>query len=419
MMKYSGYKFCIFLVLIIWIAGCRDNRLTNRNLSLLYDNTKPFYLFQFSFFHCCNDSVELQFRVPLHEFQYKKDDTASTYKSDFSLTCSYYKDHKTNQPDDSVPFFFSDSSYYRQYYWKDYIVKLPWGKYETGLIKLEVVDRNKKQGATYTFLHDRTTRANRNYFYLEHISQGRMPLNIMNTTDTFRIHMSPLILKDTLLVYYFQPVREFPQPPFSFENIILAPYIPDSIFTVPLINSATPLLCPFKAGLYHFMADTIQKAGYTLFISEEDFPFITTHEQMVPPLRYLSTNKEFKKMEENPDSQLAVEGFWLSITSDPEIARKHIREYYTRVQYANIFFTSHKEGWMTDRGMVYIIMGTPNIVYRTSYSEIWIYGDDRNFYSTSFDFKKVLNPLSDNDFVLLRNPTYKDKWYRAVDMWRK
>lgn len=401
------------------LTACRDRRLTNRNLSLLYDYSKPFYLFQFSFYHCCDDTVELQFRVPLHEFLSNGEGNSSEFKSNFSLTCSFYSDYKAKNPEDSMTFSFIDSLHCRQMYWKDYIVKLPWGKYESGLIKLEVVDRNKKQGATYTFLHDKKLLGNRNYFFLEHKSEGRLPLSILNVTDTFSIHVSPLIQRDSLAVYYFNPVLEYPQPPFSFENIIFAVRRPDSVFSVALNAQQTPFMGPFKEGLYHFVADTITKSGFTLFVSGKEFPFITSHENMATPLRYLSSNKEFKLIQRNPDKQAAVEHFWLNATSSPEIARKYIREFYNRVQYANRFFTCHKEGWMTDRGMLYIVMGPPNIVYRTTYSETWVFGDDKNFYSTLFDFKKVLNPLSDNDFALVRNPTYKDKWYRAIDMWRK
>ncbi|MCE9540005.1 MAG: GWxTD domain-containing protein, partial [Bacteroidetes bacterium] len=90
-----------------------------------------------------------------------------------------------------------------------------------------------------------------------------------------------------------------------------------------------------------------------------------------------------------------------------------------RVQDANLYFTSYLEGWKTDRGMIYLIYGSPNVTYKTANSETWIYGEENNINSLSYTFSKTNNPFTNNDFTLDRSVVYKQSWYTAVDIWRQ
>jgi GWxTD domain-containing protein len=417
--KKIGYVSLLVLSLLWFLQSCTDKRVGSRNLSSLYDVDKPYYKLQFSLFHLNEDTTELHFRVPLNEFLYKRDDPVSKFKARFSLTYSFFEDYKTKEILDSAVFYFEDSVHYKQNYWGDYVLGLPIGKYEKGVLRIEVVDKQRKSGATYTFLYNREDKGNEQYFFAEHQDYGRYPGNIFKKSDNVRLHLSLLIKTDSLTVAYFKHFVELAPPPHQHENIKIIPWTPDSLFKIPCNGNVSEYLSFKKEGVYHFMPDSSKREGFTFFIAHDDFPFITSHHQMAGALRYITSHKEFRKIESNPDQQNAIDAFWLGISSNAEVARKLIKEYYSRVQFANVFFTSHKEGWMTDRGMIYIVMGKPNVVYRNTFSEVWIYGEDKNFYSVTFEFRKVLNPLSDNDFVLMRNPTFKDKWYRAVDMWRK
>jgi hypothetical protein len=76
------------------------------------------------------------------------------------------------------------------------------------------------------------------------------------------------------------------------------------------------------------------------------------------------------------------------------------------------------EGWKTDRGMIYLIFGAPQDVYKTAVSETWIYGIQGTPNSVTFNFKKMDNKFSENDFFLTRSAYYKDPWYIAVGAWR-
>ena len=102
-----------------------------------------------------------------------------------------------------------------------------------------------------------------------------------------------------------------------------------------------------------------------------------------------------------------------------ERARTLIREFYTRVESANNYFTSYLEGWKTDRGIIYIIYGVPNVVYKNKDYENWIYGEENNMMSINFTFHRVNNPASNNDFSLSRSPapslTYSSTQYKQTE----
>ena len=113
-----------------------------------------------------------------------------------------------------------------------------------------------------------------------------------------------------------------------------------------------------------------------------------------------------------------MEKFWINAAGNKDKARKLIKAYYERVEEANKEYTTFAEGWMSDRGLIYIIYGKPNIVYRKLNSEIWVYGEESSILSTNFAFDKIDNPYSNNYYRLQRNGAYKHGWYRAVESWR-
>ena len=117
--------------------------------------------------------------------------------------------------------------------------------------------------------------------------------------------------------------------------------------------------------------------------------------------------------------KLAVDNFWLNVTGNPDRGRKIVRHFYGRVEEANRYFSSYVEGWKSDRGMIFIVYGPPDVVYKNSNAESWTYGEEGNITSVNFTFYKADNPFSDNDFRLSRSVIYKNSWFHAVDAWRQ
>lgn len=197
-----------------------------------------------------------------------------------------------------------------------------------------------------------------------------------------------------------------------------APLAADSTFRVAVNADGLFTLDLNKPGIYQLLPDTSRGTGYFLYSVEDAYPLVTSEADLLKPLRYITSNQEYERISKAPSVRQAVEKFWIDAAGDRERGRDAIRIYYGRVENANRHFTGEVEGWRTDRGLVHIIFGTPNSIYKTDLSETWIYGEENNLMSLSFTFAKRNGSFSDNDMVLQRDPLLKGAWYRNVESWR-
>jgi len=100
-------------------------------------------------------------------------------------------------------------------------------------------------------------------------------------------------------------------------------------------------------------------------------------------------------------------------------SKELLKEYYHSVEVANKFFTSYKEGWKNDRGIIYIIYGIPNSIRKDAGSEVWLYGEENNVLSVQFRFYQTERSNISNHYEMVRNSDYKNNWYHQVDLWRQ
>ena len=117
------------------------------------------------------------------------------------------------------------------------------------------------------------------------------------------------------------------------------------------------------------------KSGVSRYISNFDLA-IKQMKYIVDNDKHDSSNKKYRKDKENIFYSL-----WKDMDPTPETDYNELmEEYYRRVSYANENFDGWKDGWETDRGMVYILFGPPDQVERTNPSmanstlyQIWTY----------------------------------------------
>ncbi len=282
-----------------------------------------------------------------------------------------------------------------------------------------ITDLNRNISVTKIIAIQKENDLNRQNFIVKSADTD-VPLfrNYIKLGEKLTIHYK-IRMPEKIYVRYYN--RNFPlaAPPFS--DMLPKPfqYKEDSIFILKLSPDGIINFTANKKGFYHFQCDSSSHEGLTLFNFSDTFPEIKKAEDMVPPLRYITSRLEFDELNTNPNKKAAFEKFWLNSTSNHERARDVIRKYYSRVQEANQYFSSYIEGWKTDRGMIFLIYGSPTITYRTENSETWIYGEENNVNSLSYSFLKVNNPFTDNDFTLERSPFYKQSWFMSVDVWRQ
>ncbi len=149
---------------------------------------------------------------------------------------------------------------------------------------------------------------------------------------------------------------------------------------------------------------------------EEDVVYIITQEE----------RSVFEKLTTDEEREQFIEQFWRRRDLDPATAVNEFRdEHYRRIAYANENFHCGLQGWVTDRGRIYITFGPPDSIERQAEGSPYLRplseGGGR---TTVFAFEKwfyrhipgvgdgialeFVDPKGANEFKLARHPAEKD-----------
>jgi GWxTD domain-containing protein len=173
-----------------------------------------------------------------------------------------------------------------------------------------------------------------------------------------------------------------------------------------------------EEGYYFIQADTNSTQGMLMKTVHESFPRVKDYEEMIEMVSYISTRREHEALKEAGDKKLALDKYWIGMVKEEETAKKVIREYFKQIEFANILFTDFKEGWKTDRGMVYTVMGPPNEVFFRPNGEVWSYLSTNSNSKINFTFARVKNILTPNYYILNRSRALQPEWFKSITTWR-
>ncbi|WP_339605891.1 GWxTD domain-containing protein [uncultured Roseivirga sp.] len=172
------------------------------------------------------------------------------------------------------------------------------------------------------------------------------------------------------------------------------------------------------AGYYVINDSTEPSNSMGILVTDPFYPYFGQFEKMIEPLIFISTNDEFKTLRRATDSRMAFEDFVTTrISNGGKVAQDFVKFYYRRVRKSAHLFTSNKEGWKTDRGMVYQIYGNPLQVFRNEEQELWVYAAP-NGGRIRFNFAVVSAESNLLEYSLIRESKYKESWMDAVTSWR-
>lgn len=407
----------IALAVLLLMAACGSSKKVLReNLSGIYDSNKISIQYDKKIFHSAENETTIYFKIPLADLTFKESE------NDLKQSASALIDLKVfpSSPEltravDSILVRLDEVTRTGENAHLHTALKMSLPDGYNFRAELRIIDINSGEVQSSQFAIEKNNANHRDNFLLFQTDK-RLPVYENFITRPNRLRIKNKQQKDMMARYYG---RYFPLPPPPFSNYTPPPfqYQADSTFAI----RATPdfsIFEPTKTGFYHITINEDQKQGFTLFTFPEPFPFVAEPLQMFESIRYLTTEWEHREMQQKGSIRQAVEEKWLEFAGSKERARQMIQLYYSRVENANQFFTSYTEGWKTDRGLIFIIFGEPNIIYKGTNSETWIYGEERNVMSLNFTFIKVINPFTDNDYRLDRNENYKAAWYRAIESWR-
>ena len=285
------------------------------------------------------------------------------------------------------------------------------------MLNTEVKDINRSTGVKLYNYINKTDIYNEQNFRVLYERNRQLMFNpkVNEKEKLFIVYNNPAIKK--LYIKHYSDYQEIPAPAYS---VIYEPDFYKSYDTLWAENYDGYIIFePEKEGLYLIQADTNIQKGLSVMRFYEGYPKIETSDVMIRPIIYLDNSPKYNEIINSTNKKLAVDKYWLGLCSDnTERARQLIRIYYNRVFFANYYFTSYKEGWMTDRGMIFIIYGQPDIVNKDLQTETWKYIGGKMTEKIVFTFSRNENPYSNDHFVLNRTGinTY---WREAVSSWQE
>jgi len=173
-----------------------------------------------------------------------------------------------------------------------------------------------------------------------------------------------------------------------------------------------------QKGMYFVRVDSERPEGLSLFNFGGSFPQIKTPEELMEPLFYLTTLAEYRDLRKQENIKLEVDNLWLKMGGSIEKSKELIRIYYNRVVYSNLYFTSNKEGWKTDQGMIFILFGPPSRIQMTGTGESWYYFARRKSKAVEFRFDRQPDAFLNQHLVWKKTTESQVYWNEAVRSWR-
>ena len=412
-------RFRYFLVFLVpgFFAACGVSSLGISNYAQLYSNDLHLHP-EYRVYHVSEDSTVLYFRVSTNNLLYNRSEKNADFQARIKFEVKVFAslDEKLPLISDSIVFVDYDNTQRNKELIGSLKMAIPKGRNFICKTILTDLNRNSENIRFLRVFKEEGLIERQGFLGYD---DQKIPIigriiksqaNLFVKYDLYEVKAIRFITFRTLV----RPAL----PPFSDDTVsgesltIKSKYlINDSagFFKVPVTESGSILF---------FQADSSISEGTTLLKFGDYYPSVSSGDDMVGPLRYLTTDDEFQQLLSAENKKIAAENFWIRCCGSKERAKEVMKKFYRRVEEANEYFTSYKEGWKTDRGMIYVIFGQPNGLYMKETGENWVYGQDANMSQINCLFGKVDNPFAENDLILQRSQSYRPIWYAAIESWR-
>ena len=412
--RIQFFDWIVFTFFIFIFVGCKSSsKLSNENLT-----TQLFYQSEtFSpdvlLFHKSSELSMLHFSVAEKDLLFVND--GKSFSSRLLVEYSIFDTYSTTHPSDSGSVQFT---YLSEKDFSDIVDSFPitYSLKDGSILRLKFKDLNRNAESIRNIVINNRSKLTNQSFIVKN-KGGKLSYNYKlsgHSSVTLESNFPGLEALWVRCYYTDFPLAAMPFRVIDDEKFSM---YSDSVFLVHRSDFGTINLP--RLGIYYFQMDTNLASGLTITCLDADFPKVTKPEQLIEATRYLTTRKEYAHLMNADNKKAELDAFWLEVGGAPERARGLIRAFYNRVQDANYAFTSYMEGWKTDRGMIYLVMGQPISIYRDAETEQWTYSGLTGFPDILFIFRKMNNPFSNNDYALIRQPVYENVWYLAVDHWRQ
>ncbi len=398
-------KFFYFFILLILTAFSAFSQRTMPNVNFIYSPAKTLRP-QYRLYLGDDDSVFLYVKLNFEELNFAQI-ANHRYKANVRIKYLYYRSLENLQIVDSAS---KVLNIVQKNINKTIVSYLKIPKPDTDMFVVIVTEDMYNKNKVLNFLTLDLSRQSSEYFILKD-SAYHSPVFKKYVKCNKKYYVETTLQIDSFTVHHYQYDTMLPVPPFSSlkKDFFL---VEDTSFKIaPMTYFSFD-----KPGIYRFV--TSEGGGFTVVCFDNYYPYILRASEMIEPLKYLTTTEEYNNLLSYPNKKLAVDDYWLSVDSNYQEARNLIKIYYNRVQLANYYFTEDKPGWMTDRGMIYIIFGTPNVVYKGNNYEQWLYYGPYSKESLDFRFYLKKTDYGCEKYILKRNSNYMTYWKKAINSWR-
>ncbi|MCH2042857.1 MAG: GWxTD domain-containing protein [Saprospiraceae bacterium] len=247
--------------------------------------------------------------------------------------------------------------------------------------------------------------------YITDLYKNPILRKYLHVNEEFKIYYKKNVAQKFYVKYRNIDFRPSP-PPFS-KNYSL--YNPLKDYDELYVVKAGQTLKFSEEGSYFIQTDTSSNKGVFVNCFNTDYPKVTRLKDLILSMRYITRNNEYERMNNAKDKKAELDNYWLKRAgNNKKNARYLLQTYFNRIEQANIYFTTYKEGWKTDRGLIYTIFGEPQTIRKYSNKEIWYYSSNYRRPPIELVFTRV-----GEQYILERDQDYQTPWGLEVYNWRK
>ncbi|MBN2237174.1 MAG: GWxTD domain-containing protein [Bacteroidales bacterium] len=404
------------LTIIVFLSSCATHKYAQINYAKFYQEDYPGSVFKTQVFNANDSMTELFVQVNLNTLAIVSGKTKTEVAKDFVFDYSLVEGLKEKEVMQEGKVAIAESPDADENS-KSFKIKLKTPAVGQFVLFSSVQSENlKKSFTSRTSILKGVVSSEQNFMLLKEDGTIHWD-NYISGNEKVRIQFNDSQVKE-LYVNWYAPKFSPAVVPFSpghrneVKNLDTA-----ETFKIALINGKSELLTFKDLGIYQFRVNPNDASGYSLIKFYAEFPYVYNDAQRLFSLRYLNPRYEFEDLMAMEPAE-AVKEFWYSKSRKAERSEDMMETYYGRVQRANELFTSYKEGWKTDRGMIFMVYGAPDKVHIYKDREVWEYGNDSYYNGLRFEFTKQDNPFTQNDFQLFRQTHFERSWQGIVNNWR-
>ena len=411
-------RLLLLFIFVLLAISCKVNeQVVPRNLERIYDPSGSALHPEINTFNNSDTSSVLIEKFFAGELLFNQANSENKMQARLDVIWFLYElGDKQHFVDSLTTTFIFERNDNKKYYTIEIPVKTQKGKdYFLEIINL---DKNRKN-SQYAFQRiDRSREFNLKDYLVLNKNSGKF------FTEPYIKNDIPFLIKlynkafDSLNVFFYKPDNNIPAPPTLNDDFKNNFEVYDSTW-VCYFDSLN-IKDYIKEGIYYFTFENEPVNGIPLFRFSSNFPVVRTPRDLIMPLSYFGYNDSISANDSiGKFSKLAVDNFWLGKAKNMDKSRELIKTFYNRVLFANIYFSSFKAGWQTDRGMIYIIYGLPDYLYKSGNEERWIYNPSGIGTGISFTFTYNKHPFSLNHYILDREKLKLAGWDEAIEVWNK